>query len=411
MFHNFLILFRLQNGKKNSMKCWCYCGKSFRKSEDLSNHQTLSCQTLKNFRKTGLVACRKCGKTLENLADLEKHQLNSSCAITCGTCGCGFDRIGYQEHVSSEHCCNLEKPYRCLDCGISFHVETSHSLHVEICSQKLKFTTDGTQPLGFEKVCEKCGLKFHSSKAWRCHIRKYGKKMVEQHGFKWRHHKNCRCSNCLSQSQKRRNMKKHSKPNIQYSEWKANVKVNGENVDVDLRSKLPFLDASQPTRNKGMSKRTRSDWAKEQKEYKIICSKPSCCPFPSIHYNNSYFPGFLFCMGYHTVKYLQEGPLDPFEILCDIYEWLEHFLVDSELFEWLNFHYPYIFVNTIHTGICLLRLLESDRIHKCVLDHIEWLILHFPYFLLNTVRTRISRASTEKPLGIYISKSFLIYSC
>ena len=116
-------------------------------------------------------------------------------------------------------------------------------------------------------------------------------------------------------------------------------------------------------------------------------------------------------MVYHTVKYLQEAPLDPFEILCDIYGWLEHFLVDSEIFEWLIFHFPYIFVNTIHTGICLLRLLESDRIHKYVLDHIEWLILHFPYLLLSTIQTRISRASTEKPLGIYISKSFLIYSC
>ena len=162
MFHNFLILFRLQNGKKNSMKCWCYCGKSFRKSEDLSNHQTLYCQTLKNFRKTGLVACRKCGKTLENLADLEKHQLNSSCAMTCGSCGGGFDRIGYQEHVSSEHCCNLEKPYRCLDCGISFNVGSSHSLHVEICSKKLKFTTNGNQQLGFEKVCEKILSNIHT---------------------------------------------------------------------------------------------------------------------------------------------------------------------------------------------------------------------------------------------------------
>ena len=116
-------------------------------------------------------------------------------------------------------------------------------------------------------------------------------------------------------------------------------------------------------------------------------------------------------MVYHTVKYLQEAPLDPFEILCDIYEWLEHFLVDSELFEWLIFHSPYIFVNTIHTGICLLRLLESDRIHTYVLDIFEWLILHFPYLLLNTIQTRISRASIEKPLGIYICKSFLTYSC
>ena len=59
-------------------------------------------------------------------------------------------------------------------------------------------------------------------------------------------------------------MKNHSKPNTQYSEWKANVKINGENVDVDLGSKLPFLeDASQPIRNKRISKHTRSDCAKE----------------------------------------------------------------------------------------------------------------------------------------------------
>lgn len=412
MFHTFLILCRPQNGKKNSIKCWCYCGKSFRKTEYLSFHQKLKCETLKKFRKTGLVTCNKCGKTFKNLADLEKHQLNSSCAITCGSCGGGFDRIGYQEHVSSEHCFNLEKPYRCLDCGISYKVESSHSLHVEICSQKLKFTTDGNQPLGFEKVCEKCGLKFNSSKAWFCHIRECGKKKVEKHGFKWHHHKNCSCSKCSSQSHKRKSIKTHSKPNIQYSEWKANVKINGGNVDVDLGSKLPFLeDASEPTTKKRMYKKTRSNWPKERKEYKIICNQPSCCPFPSIHYNNSYFPGFFFCMGYHTVKYLQEAPLDPFEILCDIYEWLEHFLVDSEMFEWLIFHFPYIFANTIHTAICLLRMLESDRIHKHVLDHFEWWVLHFPYLLLYTILTRISRASTEKSLGIYNWKNFSTYSC
>ena len=159
-FHSYIFpfYFRRNGGKVKSTKSQCYCGKSFRSSHDLSNHQTLHCQTLKEFRKTGLVKCNKCPKTFKCLKDLELHQREDSLtspqcpnAITCGTCGNGFNTIDYQDHVSNGNCCNLEKPYRCLKCGISFKVESSYSHHVQICSQKLETTEHGMDHQMFEK--------------------------------------------------------------------------------------------------------------------------------------------------------------------------------------------------------------------------------------------------------------------
>ena len=366
-----------------STKSQCYCGKSFRSSHDLSNHQTLHCHTLEEFRKTGLVKCNKCPKTFKCLKDLELHQREDSLtspqcpnAITCGTCGNGFNTIDYQDHVSNGNCCNLEKPYRCLKCGISFKVESSYSHHVQICSQKLETTEHGMDHQMFEKNCDKCGLKFNSIRGWLLHIRKCGKKPIQKHGFEWHHHQNCHCSNC-SRRIRRRNLKSHSKQSTQYSKWKANVSVNGQNVEVDLGSEMTlFDDASQPIRKKTTSKHKKS--AKRRSR-----NKPK--PYSS--------------------------PMDPFEILCDIYEWLEFFLVDSEWFEWLIFHLPYFTLNSFYTGIYLLRWLDSHRIHLLVnSEWIDFLIFHIPHFLLNSIHIGINvirrLMNSTQPSGIHIHELF-----
>ena len=378
----FHLYFRTQSPKEKSIKNQCYCGKSFRKTVDLSKHQRNHCQMLKDFRLTGLIKCNKCPKTFKSLIDLKQHQKEDSLsspqcpnAITCGSCGNGFNTKDYQEHFFEGHCYNLEKPYRCLGCGISFKTAFSYFCHSEICTQKLKATEYGNDHLMFKRSCDKCGLQLNSIRGWRSHIRKCGRKPTEKHGFGWHHHQNCCCSNCASRL-RRTNLKKHSKQFIQDSEWKANVRVNGENVEVDLGSKFPpFDDASQPIRKKITSKQRLN--AKKRNRNRL---KPK----------------------------LNSLLMDPFEILCDIYEWLEFFLVDSEWFEWLIFHFPYFSLNTIYTGISLLRWLDSHRIHLLVnSEWIDLLIFHIPQLLFNifciglyVIRSLISYSSSMDPFGI-----------
>ena len=352
------------------------------------NHQKWHCPTLKDFRKTGLVKCNKCPKTFESLNDLELHQREDSLkspqcpnAITCATCGSGFNSIDYQDHVLKGNCCNLEKPYRCLDCGISFKVASSFSHHVEICSQKLENTEDATNHHMFEKSCDKCGLKFNSIRGWLCHIRKCGKNPIQKHGLEWHHHQNCCCSNCSSRS-RRKNLKNYSKQFAQDSKWMANVRVNGENVKVDLGSKLPLFDhASQPIKKKLSSKHRKN--VKRQNRHK---PKPYSLP------------------------------MDPFELLCDIYEWLEFFLVDCEWFEWLIFHFPYFTLNSIYSGIYFLRWFDSYyRIHLLVnSEWIDLLIFYMPQLIFNVIRIglyliRRLISSTKKPSGTPNIQEFLIY--
>ena len=351
---------------------------------DLSDHQELHCQTLKDFRKTGLIKCNKCPKTFKYLIDLKTHQREDSLsspqcpkAITCGSCGNGFDRKNYKEHVFEENCYNLEKPYRCIDCGISFRTASSYFYHSEICAQKVKATEHQKDHLMFEKCCDKCGLKFNSVRGWLCHIRKCRGKLTEKHGFEWHHHQNCCCSNCYSRS-RRTNLKNHSMQFAQDSKWKANVRVNGKNVEVDLGSEMPlFHDVSQPIRKKMTSKHRKNEKRRNRKK---------ATPYSS--------------------------SMDPFEILCDMYEWFEFFLVDSEWFEWLIFHFPYFSLNSIYTGIYLLRWLDSHRIHLLVnSEWIDLLIFHIPQFLfkiiyigLYVIRSLIS--STKKPSGISYFPNF-----
>ena len=386
-YNIFHLYFRTQSPKEKSIKYQCYCGKSFRGSVDLSKHQRNYCQTLKDFRKTGLVKCNKCPQSFKSLIDLKQHQKEDSLsspqcpnAITCGSCGNGFSTKNFQEHFFEGHCYNLEKPYRCLDCGISFRTASSYFCHSEICTQKLKTTEHGKDQQMFEKSCDNCGLQFNSIRGWLCHIRKCGKKPTEEHGFEWHHHRNCCCSNC-SRRLRRTNLKNHSKLFNQDSEWKANVRVNGENVEVALGSKFPaYNDTSQPIKKRITSKQRLNAKKRDRNKQKLNSSL-----------------------------------MDPFEILCDIYEWLEFFLVDSEWFEWLIFHFPYFSLNSIYTGIYLLRWLDSHRIHLLVnSEWIDLLIFHIPQFLfkiiyigLYVIRSLIS--STKKPSGISYFPNFFIF--
>ena len=371
------LYFRTKSPNEKSAKEMCYCGKSFRKSVDLSDHQEMHCQTLKDFRKTGLIKCNKCPKTFESLIDLIQHRKEDSLsspqcpnAITCGSCGNGFNSKEYQEHLLEGYCCNLDKPYRCLDCGISFRTVSSYFYHSEICTQKLKATEHGKDHQMFEKTCDNCKLKFNSTRGWVCHIRKCGKKPIQKNGYEWRHHEDCCCSKCVTQLRRTTHSKQFGKD----SEWKANVRINGENVEVDLGSKFsPFDDASQPIRKKITSRQRLNAKKRIRNKQK---------PYSSL--------------------------MDPFEILCDIYEWLEFFLVDSEWFEWLIFHFPYFSLNTIYTGISLLRWLDSHRIHLLVnSEWIDLLIFHIPQLLFNifciglyVIRSLISYSSSMDPFGI-----------
>ena len=160
------------------------------------------------------------------------------------------------------------------------------------------------------------------------------------------------------------------------------MRVNGENVEVDLGSKLPLFDhASQPIKKKLSSKHRKNAKRRNRRKQK---------------------PYSL--------------PMDPFELLCDIYEWLEFFLVDCEWFEWLIFHFPYFTLNSIYSGIYFLRWFDSYyRIHLLVnSEWIDLLIFYMPQLIFNVIRIglyliRRLISSTKKPSGTPNIQEFLIY--